>query len=267
MSPPSCGGGNSLWRRQWRHAPCPARCAPDRSAARREPIQRLAETGDIAMPEDREDAAEQRHGLAVDDGLLPVRNSPAPAPWSGGWCCRSLLSSRRGYAPRATYYQAAAVSPRRCQIVVSDSKPLRHVGDGLLIGHRPASQPRAASAKIVRPTAKPLTRAGALRAARSSRSRRLLRGLEPEQDHAAAIGIVASRSPRSISSQARHWPAARASTSRASARRHRARPARSTWWSSSMRAVLAGDDLDQQFAADLAGGVIGLPQLVDLLAP
>ena len=29
--------------------------------------------------------------------------------------------------------------------------------------------------------------------------------------------------------------------------------------------MLAGDDLDQQFAADLAGGVIGLAQLFDLL--
>ena len=58
-------------------------------------IERLADAGDIAMAEDRQDAAEDRHVLAVDLGHLRASGSaPGPAPWSGGLSCSSLCPPR-----------------------------------------------------------------------------------------------------------------------------------------------------------------------------
>ena len=55
----------------------------------------------------------------------------------------------------------------------------------------PLSQRRAASLKIVRPTAKPFT-SGSLGGGREGGFQFVLRRLEPEQHDAAAIGIVRS---------------------------------------------------------------------------
>ena len=127
----------------------------------------------------------------------------------------------------------------------------------------PASQARAGSAKIVRPTAKPRT-SGTPVAARKALHQLLLRRIEAEQHDAAAPGVVflddgADRSPCFGGGLRLELPPVGldAEIVKLGQRpRHRI---------AVERAMLAGDDLDEQLAAEAAGGVVEAAERPPLL--
>ena len=105
------------------------------------------------------------------------------------------------------------------------------VARGDVVDHRVVAQPRrrtsaaAASAKIERPTAKPAARHAARRW-RSSRSSVVLARFQPEQQHAAAVRVVALDHRVDRVPLGALVAAAAASTSRAGRRRRRSAPGR-----------------------------------------
>ena len=113
-------------------------------------IERLADAGDIAMAEDRPDAAEQRQRLAVDLGLL-ARKEP-----------RQRLRHRQANGLGHDRFLPLPL----CRLLAARGKPgfgelleaPGHVGDRRIVATcvRPIHC-SAASLKMVRPTAKPLT--------------------------------------------------------------------------------------------------------------
>jgi hypothetical protein len=127
-------------------------------------------------------------------------------------------------------------------------------GDGLGVGRCAPSQARAGSAKIVRPTAKPLTsgaRGDKAKLAASASDR----ALEPEHDDAAHVRVVrADRIAQAAVPGGVASASARASTSRG--RRRCRRSARSPRpWCVGDGADLGRDDLEQEFEPVAAGGV------------
>jgi hypothetical protein len=69
------------WRRRPRQAPSIARCGRARSAVVALRIERLADRGDVAVPEDRPDAGEDRHLFARRSrSSARPESAPAPAP-------------------------------------------------------------------------------------------------------------------------------------------------------------------------------------------
>ena len=219
-------------------------------------VERLADAGDIAVAEDR--PAPRRRSAASRrrrSSSAASEIAPAPAPSSS----RTRLADHDLFLPRrATLAQAARCFLRTIAKSTSTSASnLRgHVVDGRVVVDlcRRASA-RAASAKIVRPTAKPLT------------LRRRSRGGEAFlQDAPSALRGRAAR---------RRGTAGRALRSRRRSPPTRGRrlrlefpPVRPEAGVVELgqrprdrvvveRARLAGDDLDQEFAPDLARRLVG----------
>ena len=218
-------------------------------------IERLAHAGDVAMAENRPDAGKDRQLFAVDHGHLPRQEA------------RHRLRHRQSYGFCHGFLPHRAVRrhwlpSNSCQASVSAANRAAMSRDGRLVvdlAGEPA--PRAASAKIVRPTAKPLTEAtlcAAAKAAISSSCR------APPARAARCRGNAGhgAGSPRRSLFHARPRFAARASTSRAGCRAHKAPPCTRGMVVVVQRAVLAGDDLDQQFAARPARRLVERAQLV-----
>ena len=115
-------------------------------------VQRLADAGDVAVAEDRPDALDEALAL-----LGHLHAQPAHHRLRRGQPDRSahrfppLCPSAHATASRAA---ARALSQMRAEPCVARG----HLGDRLGVGDLAAIQARATSPKIVRPTAKPLTR-------------------------------------------------------------------------------------------------------------
>ncbi len=113
-------------------------------------IERLADAGDIAVAEDRPDAAEerQRSRRRSRSSAAPGSGS-APAPSSGEWSCSSC------FPPAALMPLSGRARQARPRSAFRSARPCRRSPPRRSCV--PASHSSAASAKIVRPTAKPLT--------------------------------------------------------------------------------------------------------------
>ena len=138
--------------------------------------------------------------------VLPSSSHPCPA---------SLLRAAAPFALSAVYHVSGLPAPRpRRRRAARTAPPSRRPPPRRR--SRPRARPRAASAKIVRPTAKPLTLGAAARRCAKASASSASGASRPEQHDAAAERIARLDGARRRRAQAAsRSAAARASTSRA----------------------------------------------------
>ena len=223
-------------------------------------VERLADAGDVAVAEDRQDAAEDRHA-----SRRRSRSSGRVRKRASACAMVRRIGLRHGRSPPASSFMPPRGRARASHASVEALEPPRHVGDRRLVVDlaAPASA-RPASAKIVRPTAKPLHDRRRRRRAKP-RPARPRGASRPSSTTPRQYGSLLGRSPRSIAGPgAARRLRLELPPVRLDAERRRARSSARGDRVVVERAVLAGDDLDQQLAADLARGLV---QRAQLLAP